>query len=323
MSSFDLKRLRYFLTVAELGSVTRAASELHVAQPALSHQMHLLEDEIGTQLFSRGPQGVRLTDAGRKLAHESRSLLDHLKNMRERVRADEQEPEGAVVLGVAQTIGPIITAPLLELTRERLPRVQLQIRELMSSDIPELLRSGSIAFALSYAIPSGRGVRSRNIFVEDLFLVGTRSAATRHFPGGVPQQISFRELADVPLYLSARYNGFREDLERIARQKKIRLNVAAEVDSVAIRKELALSGAGFTILSPATIRREMSRHVIAVPIVQPNVRRTVCFVHRNVSTLARAEQELARLLTETLDRLLSTGAWTGTTLPAGGIPRLV
>lgn len=324
MSSFDLKRLRYFVAVAELGSVTRAASELHVAQPALSREMRLLEDEVGGALFARGPQGMRLTELGETLAAQCRELLSDLRSVREGVRQDAGEPTGAVAIGVAQTIGPVLSTALVALASKRLPRVRLQIRELMSSDIPDLLRSGSIDFALSYAIPSGRGIRTRSLFSEDLFLVGTSAAARRCFGAHPAAQIRFSQLQHAPLYLSARSNGFREDLEQTARARKVKLNVAAEIDSVAIRKEMALNGVGFTILSGATIRREMSqRGVFAARIVEPYIRREVCLASRNDSAMSRAAREVAALAGESLSDLIAKGLWPGANVPQAGIPKFV
>ena len=108
MSSFDLRRLRYFVAVAELGSVTKAASELHVAQPALSHQIRLLEEELGGALFTRGPHGVSLTELGTTAAAESRHLLGNIKALRDRLSVHAGGTEGEVVVGLAQTIGPVL-----------------------------------------------------------------------------------------------------------------------------------------------------------------------------------------------------------------------
>jgi LysR family nitrogen assimilation transcriptional regulator len=324
MSSFDLKRLRYFVAVAELGSVTRAATELHVAQPALSHQIRLLEDELGFALFVRGPQGVRLTEQGHALADESRALLGEARALRERVQAGRQDPQGTVVIGLAQTIGPVLALPLLELAAQRYQRVRIRVRELMSSDIPNLLRTESVDFAFSYAIPAGRGIRSTNIFSEDVFIVGTTQCAKSHFGKAGLKEINFLDLKGVPLYLSARPNAFREELELIARGKKIKLNVPSEVDSVSVRKEIALRGAGFTLLSGATIRREMlADDIFAARIVSPHLRRKICFVRQSDSALSHASEAVAGLIAESLTLIVQQELWPGAILPAAGIPKLV
>lgn len=322
MSSFDLRRLRYFVAVAELGSVTRAARELHIAQPALSHQIRLLEDELGAELFARGPQGMRLTELGKTLVEESRSVLREVRALHDRLGNGLRSPEGMVVIGVAQTIGAVLVLPLLELAAKQLPRVRIQIREVMSSDIPDLLRSQSIDFALSYNISSGRGIQSTDIFSEDLYLVGTKTAATPFFGRAHLAELSFADLNNIPLYLSARPNVFREILERAARDRKIKLNIAAEVDSVAIRKHIALSGLGFTILSGTTIREEIRRRrIFAARITDPHIRRKICFVRESGNVLSRAAQEVAVLVAQALAVLAAKNMWPGAVdLPDFSVP---
>jgi len=323
MSSFDLRRLRYFVAVAELGSVTRAASELHVAQPALSYQIRLLEEEVGGELFARGPRGVRLTELGIALAAESRRLLGDIKALRNRLSDRAGDPEGEVVVGLAQTIGPVLAVPLLGLAAKQLPRVRIQIRELMSSDIPELLRSEAIDFALSYAIPSGRGIQSINVFAEDLFLFGTAQAAKKFLARPDLSEVRFADLKNVPLYLSARSNGFREELEGIARKRGTRLTVVAEVDSVAIRKDIALHGGGFTILSGATIAKEIHRRgMFAARITHPPIRRKICFVRRTGGAASRAGKAVAALIGDALASVATNDKWPGAVLP-DAIPKLI
>ena len=322
MSSFDLRRLRYFVVVAELGSVTRAAAELHVAQPALSHQMRLLEEEVGGELFARGPHGVRLTELGATLAKDCQPLLQEIRALRTRLTERAGEPGGPVVVGLAQTLGCVLAVPLLELAMQRFPRVQVRIRELMSSDIPDLLRTGAIDFALSYALPSVRGVRSTNVFAEDLYLFGTAAAARRFLPGA-RGEVAFAGMADVPLYLSARNNGFREYLESLARQRRVKLHVAAEVDSVSIRRELALSGAGFTILSGSTIANDMRRKsMFAARITQPQIRRRISFVRAGDASLSGAAQAIASLTRDAFAAVATPERWPGGVLPSA-IPKIV
>lgn len=323
MSSFELRRIRYFIAVAELGSVTLAASELHVAQPALSHQIRLLEGELGGELFERSPHGVHLTELGKSLAEGSRPLLRDIKALRDRLTDRAGDPEGEVVVGLAQTIGPVLAVPLIELAAQRCPRVRIRIRELMSSDIPDLLRSDSIDFALSYAIPSGRGIQSTGVFSEDLFLVGTRRAATKIFGRTVKSEVHFADLKRVPLYLSARSNGFRESLEGNARRCRIKLQVAAEVDSVAIRKYIALSGAGFTILSGSSICDEILRgSLFAARITHPHIRRKICFIRRTGGTSSRAGQAVADLIGAALALVVNGDRWPGAVVP-DAIPKFL
>ena len=255
---------------------------------------------------------MRLTELGKKLVEESRLLLRDIRMLQDRLSDGLRDPEGMVIIGVAQTIGAVLVLPLLDLAAKQISRVRIQIREVMSSDIPDLLRSESIDFALSYNIPSGRGIQSTDFFSEDLYLVGTRKAAKTFFNRADLSDLSFVDLDNIPLYLSARSNVFRDILERIARNRNIKLNIVAEVDSVAIRKHIALSGLGFTILSGTTIREEMRRRTIfAARITHPHIRRKICFVRQSGNVLSRAAQEVAVLVTQTLALLAAKDRWPG------------
>jgi len=316
-NSFDLRRLRYFVTVAEFGSVTRAAAELHVAQPAMSLQMRLLEEEFGREIFARGPQGVRLTEFGEQLAEESRALLADVRARRERLQASNSEPQGTVTIGFSQTLGSVLALPLLDLAAKRFPRVHLRIREVMSGDIPTLIRAESVDFVFSYAIDSGAGVQSINLFSEDLFVVGNLRSAEQHFGRADLKEIDFTDLAEVPIYLAARSNAFREEMERVARVKKIKLHVPAEIDSVALRKAVALSGAGFTILSGSSIATEIREGLIfAARVVRPELRRKICFVRSNKGALSNAPKAIAELIAESLPHIVEHHAWPGAIMTA-------
>ena len=323
--SFELRRLRYFVKVAELGSLTRAAEALHVAQPALSHHMRSLEAEIGTQLFARGPRGVRLTEAGDRLVEEARALLVGVREMVERVKDDARDPEGEVMIGVGQTVGSLLMVPLLEAAAERLPRVRIQVRELISGLLPDLIRSGAVDFGITYNLATGNGVDVTTVFTENMCLVGQRQLAKRHLGTTRAGDLPFARVEGLPLYLSRRTHIMREIVEREARAKGIRLSIRAEVDSLYIMKDLALSGSGFSILSAANVHREADhQNLFVARLVDPFIRRQVCFVSRHGHALSRAARAVATLALETLSRIVREDVWRGRLLPqAVGIQKLL
>jgi LysR family nitrogen assimilation transcriptional regulator len=311
--SFDLRRLRYFIKVAELGSLTRAAEALHVAQPALSQHIRALESELGLQLLERGPRGVALTEAGERMRCEARELLAGMKTLVERVKSDVREPEGEVVIGVGQIIGSLLMVPLLELAVERLPRVRIEVREMLSGLLPELVRSGSVDFALSYNTASGNGIEATPVLTEDMCLVGQRRLVERHRGAHARGDFRFRDLEGIPLYVSRRGHVMRELLERAAKVRGIALNLVAEIDSLYIMKELALGGTGCCVLSRASVKRELQHHDLYVGrIAGPAVRREVCLVRRPGQVLPRAAAEVARLALEVLARIVREDVWRGT-----------
>jgi LysR family nitrogen assimilation transcriptional regulator len=310
--SFEPKRLRYFLRIAELGSLTRAAEELHVAQPALSQHMRALEDEVGVKLLQRTSRGVALTEAGTRMVHEGRELLATMGASLERVRESHAAPGGEVVIGVGQTIGSLLVVPLIEQAAQRHPGVRIQVREMLSGLLPELVRAGGVDFAISYNTPSGHGIAATPLLTEELCLVGQRRVAEKFLPG-VSGTVTLADVARLPLFLSRRGHMLRELVERAATTKGLSLQLRAEVDSLYIMKELALGGTGFTILSRANFGRELEHHdVFMARIVSPRLQREVCLVRRAGRAMAPAAAEMARLATAILARMVRDNAWKGT-----------
>lgn len=312
MSSFDLRRLRYFVAVAELGSVTSAARELYVAQPALSNHIKRLEDEVGGELFTRSPRGVQLTKLGEKLLGHARTILKEIEILRGDLRGAPSEPEGTVVIGMAPTIGTILASAVLESVAKRLPRVRVQIRESMSRDLPDLIRGGALDYALSYDIATERGVQSTPVFVEDSYLVGLWSKARTYKNLERKRDVPFDALQGIPLFLSGPANAFREKLEQTAVRRRVELHIVGEVDSLSIRRDLARRGVGFTILSGTAIHASPEeKDIFAARIVRPRILRQICFVRPSSAPTSRAAIEVAQIIDQTLRALLDESAWTG------------
>ena len=117
----DLKQLRYFVHIAELGSFTRAASFLSVAQPALSRQIRALEVELRQTLFERNGRGIKLTEPGKRLLARSRGILQQVDNAREDMESARGAASGHLAIGLAPSVSRALTAPLVAAFRERFP----------------------------------------------------------------------------------------------------------------------------------------------------------------------------------------------------------
>jgi len=311
MSSVDVRRLRYFVSVAEFGSVTRAAKELYIAQPALSHHIKQLEEELGGELFARSVRGVQLTAMGEELLRHARTILRDVDLLLTGLRRVPAEPEGTVVIGMAPTIGSVLAGGVFEAVSSKLPRIRVQIRETMSRDIPDLIRGGAIDYALSYDIAPERGVSSLPVFVEDSYLFGSWTKA-RSLGLERSKDLPFDALRSIPLFMSGPANAFREKFQQTALAHRFVPSIAGEVDSLTVRRDLALRGIGFTILSGTSIMaRPDDRDVYAAKIVRPRIRRQICFVRPAETAPSRAASSVAKLIDQTLRRLLAKSAWAG------------
>ncbi len=125
----NLKQLEYFVQVAELGSFSKAAVVLDIAQPALSRQVRSLETELHQQLFLRTGRGVTLTDAGKRLFDHSVAVLQLMAHAREDLGTSRDEPVGRVTIGLPPSMGRQLTLPLIDRFRKELPAARLAIVE--------------------------------------------------------------------------------------------------------------------------------------------------------------------------------------------------
>jgi LysR family nitrogen assimilation transcriptional regulator len=138
----DGHQLRCFLATAELGSVTRAAGRLDIAQPTLSQILLRLEDELGIKLFERTARGVHLTDPGRVFQEHARIILRDMDRARAEVRLHDAAAPAAVSIGLPSSISGLVGARLVVAARERLPKVAVRLDEAFSGHIRAWLRWG-------------------------------------------------------------------------------------------------------------------------------------------------------------------------------------
>ena len=126
----ELRHLRYFVAVAEAENVTRAATRLHVSQPALSRQIHDLEDEIGFQLFERSAKALRLTAAGKTFLTEARAVLQHAEDAVKKARAAAGGTQGEIHVGYAPSLTVQILPTALRKFQEKFPNARVALHDL-------------------------------------------------------------------------------------------------------------------------------------------------------------------------------------------------
>ncbi|SFU81622.1 LysR family transcriptional regulator [Halomonas korlensis] len=147
----EFRQLSYFIAVVETGSISAASRRVHVAQPALTRQVRLLEEDLGTRLLERHARGVSLTVAGKALYDEAVQLLDRRTQIRTRLSALGQGLIGKVSLGVTVThLWVPEVAALLRHYRDRYAKVAFEVFPLLSGPQLERLREGSLDAGILY-----------------------------------------------------------------------------------------------------------------------------------------------------------------------------
>ena len=202
----NLKQLEYFVHVAELGSFSKAAVVLDIAQPALSRQVRSLETELRQQLFLRNGRGVTLTDAGKRLFDHSVAVLQLMAHAREDLGASRDEPVGRVIIGLPPSMGRQLTLPLIDRFKKQLPAAKVAIVEGLSTHIVEWVTTGRIDIGLVYNPEAQAGLEITPLLQEPLGLV-SRAAKGKKKPAPLP--LPMKELPRYPLIVPERVHAMR------------------------------------------------------------------------------------------------------------------
>src|SRR5256885_13061004 len=180
----ELRSLSYFARIAELGSITRAASHLHLAQPALTRHVQRLEEELGVALFTRANRGVRLTEAGQKLLENAERILRDVERTGDEIRAQDAHPSGRIILGITPTLCPVLVPELSADMRREFPLVELKVMHAGMVRLEEFIIDGRVDIALLSELSRSRLIVSTRLAQEEMVLV------TR--PGAPPDGIATR-----------------------------------------------------------------------------------------------------------------------------------
>jgi LysR family transcriptional regulator, nitrogen assimilation regulatory protein len=239
----DLRQLRYFVAVARSGSFSKGASEVHIAQPALSSQIAALESELGAQLLVRHSRGVDLTHAGERLLTGAEDILHRVDALRGEIHDLGKGFHGHVRLGVPTTTTQLVAIPLLERIRQCMPGLQLQVVEAMTGHLERWLEHDDLDAAILFASAKTEKLRFREIGSERLALIGPRIPELAGF-----DEVSFSQIIPLPLVHTSPDHTLRRLIDTYCRQLKAPANLVAEIDSLAQIKTLVFNGKGFTIL---------------------------------------------------------------------------
>lgn len=307
----DLRQLRYFLTIVEQGSFSKAAATLNVAQPALSLHVRNMEAELGTALLFRGPRGVVTTEAGDILMRNARVIVDQFAVARDEIRGHDAVPAGEVRLGLPGTISQILSVPLIIEARRRYPQIRLRIAEAMSGFVLEWIKDLRVDLAVLYIPVEDRALVSMAVLAETLWLLGP-VGPIGDLPPLPPGAVSYAQIAKLPLILPSASHGLRELLEREGADRDIALNTVVEVDSYANIKGLVEAGLGYSILPFNSIAQEVqSGRLQAWRIAQPELKRAIHLVKPADRPVTKAVLTIEALCREILLDLAAKGKWSG------------
>ena len=293
----DLKQLEYFVRVAELGSFTRAAQVLGVAQPALSRQVRLLEVELRQNLLARNGRGATPTEAGQVLLEHGRGILHQVERAREELARVRSGLAGRVALGLPPSVARVLTVPLTRAFRQKLPEAQLSISEGLSSAMQENLHNGRLDIAVLYKPMPMPGIELQALIEEELLLVQPRPPGLPEDPP--PPAITLREVAELPLLIPSRPNALRMHVESEMASIGCQPQIALEIDGVSAMLDLVADGAGVAILSRNAVMRSVRPSAYALRAIgEPALRIPLATAISSLRPSTLTQQATLELLRE-------------------------
>lgn len=291
----DLKQLEYFVRVAELGSFTRAAIALDVAQPALSRQVRLLEVELRQNLLTRNGRGALPTEAGKLLLAHGRGILHQVERAREELGRVRGSLAGRVAVGLPTSLARVLTVPLIRAFRIELPDATLSISEGLSVPMQESLIAGRLDIAVLYNAQPTAEIEITPLLEEDLLLVQRRPSGLPEDPP--PGPITLRELWQLPLVIPTRPNAIRMHVESELANIGCRLNIALEIDGVSAILDLVADGAGYAVLSRNAVSSSIRPSAFSVrTITAPVLRTKVSMATSSLRPTTLTQQTTLKLL---------------------------
>ena len=264
----DLKQLDYFVHVAELGSFTRAATQLKVVQSALSRQVRALEVELRQPLFERTGRGVTLTEPGKRLLEHGRGILQQVARARLDIENQRGAATGRIVIGLPPSVSRTLTGPLVAAFRKRFPKATLSVVEGLSTYVMEWLAIGRVDCAVVYNVAPSPAVDLLPVLDEPLFLVSARGPKGRLL--GRPAALE--EVAGLQLVIPSRPHSIRMLVEAALATEGLRPTVALEIESIPAILDLVKDDGLHAVLALNAIESSgRAEHFAARPIGKPRL----------------------------------------------------
>lgn len=304
----ELRQLRYFVKVCELGSMGRAALDLGLATSALSQQISRLEGELAARLLQRKASGVIPTEAGLAFLQQAQLTLRHADAAVH--AAQTARLSGHVSIGLASTTASVLGVPLARALAERYPAVRLHLVEALSGHLRTMLHARQLDMAILFRPEAGQRWSVSPLLDEALCLIS--APALPGLPSGRSVQVG--DLADLPLILPGPTHGLRALIDASFARLRIQPRVVAQVDGLALLMDMVRAGLGATIQPSAAVSRLPANTCVCVPLDDAQASRRNLLASLPEEELSPAALAARVALREVVRALVQQGRWAGARL---------
>lgn len=282
----ELRHLRYFLAVARLQHVTRAAEALHITQSTLSHQLQQLEESLGVALFDRLGRGVALTQAGELFVAFAARAVAEVEEGKAAIGELLSLSRGRLRIGIIHTYNATLLPPIVADFVRRYPGVRVSIEDLPASEVERAVAEGDLDLGIAFAPAAREDLVAEELFSERLVLV-----VRNDHPFASLQEIPAARLAGVELALQTKRFSSRNLIDQALGQW-IQAGARLEMSSIgAMLETIRLHGMAAIIFEGA-MRQDAS--LVQIPIVEPGVERKAALIWHARRTQTAAAKMMAQ-----------------------------
>ena len=284
------RRLQVFHTVARLLSFTKAAESLHMTQPAVTFQVRQLEEHFNTRLFDRTHNRISLTEAGSRVYEYADKIFELYTEMENAVREMTGEISGMIMIGASTTIAEYMLPALLGDFKAEYPDVNIQLKVSNTDGIVSMVENNVIDLGVVEA-----PVLNKNLVVDVCRQDQLVAIVSRHHPLAGESSIDVKCLLEYPYICREEGSGTREvinDYFSAAGVNGGEINICMELGSPEAIKGAVEAGMGVSVVSRATIHKELQLGTLVALNLDPPLERPFSFVHQKQKFRHRATDEL-------------------------------
>lgn len=289
----ELRHLRYFVAIADTGTMARAAEVVFVTQSTLSHQLTQLEAELGIPLFERVGRNLRLSDAGREFLGHARGVLGQVEEGKKAIMQAQQLSTGTLKVGVIHSFLTRLIPEVAAAFMRKYPGVKLEIRELTGLDIEAQVADGALDLGVAFFPSSTDLVMGERLFDDNLVL-----AMPAAHPLAERKSLKFNQLEGVPLAMLGKRFATRRMLDAHFQRAGISPHIVVEIDSVDALQKIVEMGVASAFL-PGRFTRRPAR-VRLVEVTDPKPARAGGLIWRKSSYRSKASLAFSDLLVQAL-----------------------
>lgn len=283
------RRLQVFHTVARLLSFTKAAETLHMTQPAVTFQIRQLEEHFNTRLFDRTHNRISLTAAGDRVYEYADKIISLYNEMNNRVRELTGDVSGILIIGASTTIAEYVLPNILGEFKERYPSVNIRLNVSNSLGVVHMVENNSVDVGIVES-----PITNKNLMVDICWRDKLVFVCPPNHPYADKESINVQEVLDMPFISREEGSGTREFIGAYLSENQLQsqdLNISLEVGSPEVVKSAVEAGLGISIVSRATVGKELRLGTLKAIPLNPPLERPFSFVYQRQKFRLRAMDE--------------------------------